>query len=220
MKKLTHLLIIISICASCNALAQTRLGFRIGYSSSTRTEELRPISSRSSVQGWQAGISTDTQLSKIFFIQSGILFTTKGYTRSSFFEDPTNPNEIPYSLQTIITETAIPYYIEPSVLGIFKAPLNNELKLSVGLGVFARTALGGRVNTEYKGFHVSYPLHIGNNQFYSRNDFGVSGITGITIHDRLQLGLIYDYGLANVSSREVTTVSHSRSVNLTVSLFL
>ncbi|RYF66949.1 MAG: PorT family protein [Cytophagaceae bacterium] len=220
MKQLCLCLSLVGLLFVNGAFAQFRVGVRAGYNSSTRTANLIPVGSHTPVSGWQAGLVGQFQLSEAISIQSAVVFTTKGFNRSSFYEDLTSPTTNPYSTSTIIIETPRPFYVEVPVLVMAKAPLNEQLKLCAGLGPYVGLAVGGTVQYDYRDKRTSGPLLLDRNSFYKRYDAGLIGATGLELADRYQLGIQYEYGLINVAHDPAIEKSYSRSVSFFVSAFL
>ncbi|CCH02000.1 hypothetical protein FAES_3999 [Fibrella aestuarina BUZ 2] len=202
------------------SFAQIRWGLRAGVSSSTAATELVPVSTYTPLPGLQAGVVVDIPLSEILSIQPVLLFASKGFERSSFFEDNVNPLDQPYGTAALRIETVKPYYLKIPVLILVKAPLTQEVKLYMGLGPYVGTLIGGTVLYDYKSVYSKGPLSPSRNSFYARSDAGLTGATGVELMDRFQLGIAYDYGLMNVTSDPLRYSLRNRTVSLSLSVFL
>ena len=142
------------------------------------------------------GVATEFPLTELFSVESGILFSSKGYKldlMSSLYEDSNpihiynktilNYIEIPVSLKTTKLIANIPFY---ATIGSY---------ISVGLnGKKIVNELSGGI-TERK----EYEVKMSNSSDWDKIDYGLIAGLGIQIK-RFVLGLNYSFGLANISN--------------------
>ena len=154
-------------------------GLRGGMNISTMAGDINV----SSKIGFNAGLNVDFSIVESFGVQTGLLFTTKGWK-----EDDVKAN---------------PMYLEIPILASYRYHFTDNLRWEFNFGPYFAYGVGG--NYSYDG--DSYGDVFGDNG-YKRFDAGLALGTGVTI-SKFYVGLQYEFGLANIVDSDHYSVKNS-----------
>lgn len=138
MKKIQTILFVISLLlVVLNASAQIQWGIRAGanFSNVLAKDEKGNKQSTSLLTGFHAGITGDLNIARDFYIQPGLLFSTKGYKYSQAEEGVT------------AIGSEMPYYLEVPVNFLFKPQVGTG-RLLAGVGPYISYGIGGNWKIE------------------------------------------------------------------------
>lgn len=132
MKRIHTILMVMCLLIVLNTSAQVQWGIRAGanFSNVLAKDEQGNKQSTSLLTGFHAGITADLNITRDFYIQPGLLFSTKGYKYS----------EAQGGIKAIGTE--MPYYLEVPVNLLFKPQLGTG-RLLAGVGPYISYGIGG-----------------------------------------------------------------------------
>ena len=189
MKKSILFFIIISL-ACTNSFAQ--LSLKIGYNAtsirissevysgfmSRMNEEIRPLS------GFHVGATYEIPLSKVFSVEPGLIFSSKGY------------RVLPWEASLYSERKTTLYYLDvPTHL---KAKVNiGKAGLFFGFGPYVSLGLFSNMNIDGVRFDIDF-ADLG----FKRFDSGLSFITGLEF-GKIQVGAFYQLGLVNLNQHNV-----------------
>ena len=129
--------------------------------------------------GFYVGFTTDFILSNTFTINTGLLYSAKGYS----YENRNNDVE----------ETADPQYLEIPVQASINFPLGDTFSLVINAGPYAGFCIGGKVKDEYwsNGYDESF------SSAYNSFDYGFQAGINIDILYHFQIKANYQLGLSS-----------------------
>lgn len=178
---------------------QAQMGIRAGINFSTMTGHNVGASDLNVNinMGFHAGVLYDIVLSDYFFIQPGLLFSTKGFSEKGV---PGNDN---------YTFKKTGYYAELPINLIYKPSLGNG-HLLVGAGPYFGYGLGGKwtnegtINTKGNVVFVNdfneYDNGNGKNMVYGkRRDYGINVLFGYEFSNRIFAQLNGQHGLMDIT---------------------
>lgn len=187
------------------ASAQLKLGIQAGLNFSNLSAVKTNQALRSSFRvGYHAGLQVDAEVMRRFYVQTGLLFITKGYTRGD-----------------VVNIEAEAYYIELPVHFVYKSQLG-EGKLLLGAGPYLGYGLGGkwrlpsynegRFNLPAMNGNLEFANDAGSNNYYSVYpgstftygkpfDFGADILVGYEFFKKLSFRLNGQIGLANIAPK-------------------
>jgi len=210
MLKIIILLSAFAVASSVFA-QETKFGVRAGLNlASIERDEKGGVSDYNSVIGFHIGAILDKNINKVFYIQSGIFFSTKGAEYSEKYEH--EKYETAFTL----------YYWEIPLLASAKIAINESLNLRINAGPYIGLTLSGTIkeNGEYPEYpedNYSYSGSTSFSRFKSRSfgplDFGIALGSGIDFQN-FYLGINYEYGLIDVSG--YYTNSYNRCLGITI----
>lgn len=151
--------------------------------------------------GFHVGAIVDIPITNGFYVQPGLLFTTRGAKEKYSY------SEAGYSEE--YTTKYRPMYLQIPVLASFRADVSESVNVQVNVGPHFAFGLGGKCKNEYSdsdGLSESqkYPFfgestenegHFGAKRF----DVGLSFGAGVTLKERYYVGIVYDLGLMNMA---------------------
>ena len=151
--------------------------------------------------GFHIGGIVDIPITNGFYVQPGLLFTTRGAKESYSYR------EADYSEEA--TTTYKPMYLEIPVLASFRADVSRSVNVQVNLGPYFAFGLGGKCKYEYSdtegnsddgkspffGESSDNEEHFGAKRF----DMGLSFGAGVTFKKHYYVGVAYDLGLTNMA---------------------
>jgi hypothetical protein len=218
MKKLTLLLIVLSTFFSIsNSFAQSFIvnaGFNLSnmllkddYENFSDQDKMKP--------GFQVGATMQIPANGMFSFETGLVFINKG-AKSKYEETFVNEQ---YSYKGVINL----YYIKVPLLAkatfdVGSILIFGELGPYLGIGLFgnikSKFTYQGETNTDNQEIIWGTDA---NNDELKRLDYGLTFGAGILIKKKIQVGLSYDLGLANISSyTEDGSTIKNRAINITV----
>lgn len=206
MKNILLTFTLASLILGANSLAAQSFGIKGGLNASSIYLENTSNNSSEETKatpGFHLGFFGNSPLSNLFSIEPSILFNTKGY-RSEAVADANNS----------YTRSVNLYYADVNVplklaIGGDKVKIYAKAGPYLGFGLAGRnkttTVIFGNESTSTKDVEWG----TGNLSDLKRIDYGVTIGAGLDI-DNLQIGLAYDYGLADISASNNfgTTVSN------------
>ncbi len=151
--------------------------------------------------GFHVGGVVDIPITNGFYVQPGLLFTTRGA------KDKYTYSESGYSEES--SAKYRPMYLQIPVLASFRADVSESVNIQVNVGPHFAFGLGGKCKSEYSdsdGLSDSekYPFfgtsteneeHFGAKRF----DVGLSFGAGVTFRKHYYIGIVYDLGLMNMA---------------------
>jgi len=138
--------------------------------------------------GFNAGLNAEIPLADEFYIQPGLLFTTKGAKADN---DDTKVNIS---------------YLELPVNFLYK-PILGAGKLLLGAGPYAAYALGGKIKGDNGDMDLEFESKLATSEalqyFYTfkRFDFGANLLVGYEFSNKFSAQLNAQLGLANISPK-------------------
>ena len=138
--------------------------------------------------GFQFGGVVDLPITNGFYVQPGLLFTTRGAKE-----------EIGG-----YKEKLRPMYLQIPVLGSFRADVSQSVNVQVNVGPHFAFGLGGKevyddgettVKSPFFGKSTDDEGHFGAKRF----DFGLTFGAGVTFKEHYYVGIAYDLGLVNMA---------------------
>lgn len=130
----------------------------------------------SSVTNFHLGVTMDARLSQTFYLNTGLLYSAKGYTYKSQYVD----------------EKANPQFIDIPILASIRLPLSNAVQLQLNAGPYLALCMGGKVTDElYDSYDESF------SSAYSGFDYGTQFGAGLTFNQRFNIGIHYQLGMGS-----------------------
>lgn len=211
MKKLLVFCVCILCVSGIDAQKKVTFGIRAGVNLSTYSTKNDYISQipsgygiyykKSMYPGVHIGLIADIQLSRLFYLQPGIYYTTMG---AKYKEDI---DILHNSQKSHIngSETQMPQYIQIPVLFSLRIPINvrQDIAWRVNAGPYISCGVAGKVdseiyvNTQGKAQLIKGKENIFQNGYYRRLDAGFSFGTGFDIRS-FYIGFNFDLGLVNI----------------------
>lgn len=203
-------IIVISMTFTTTAYAQI-IGIRGGYNLSNMLWKIEGEVNSNDFKmksGFQFGPTLEFPLSEVFSIESALLYTTKG-SREEEIE----------SFNNITNE-----YKNWTTLNYLKLPVTGKVKVNVGrfdfYGVFG-PYLGYGLNGKFKREDMVYgeaysseeDIKFGDDKDIKRFDYGLVFGGGIEL-GKIQFGVNYDLGLANLSTSEFDIVLKNKNLSI------
>jgi hypothetical protein len=216
MKKI-FLLIILAAAMQPLFAQSVKFGIKAGLNESTA--DLGKIQSTvSSLSGFNAGVFADVEFGKLT-IEPAIFYTTKGYnTKTVIMSNQPVQNPDPYPFKA--TGKVAYNYLEVPINALYDIPVG-PMKIFIGGGPYLGIALSGTRNgtTTVGGVTTVMPANnitfgSGTNDF-SRTDFGINALAGITLKNGLLFSFDYGYGLTNTINRNNSQIKN-RVLSLSV----
>lgn len=137
--------------------------------------------------GFHIGVNAEIPLADEFYIQPGLLFSTKGAKGDDADDTKVNIN-----------------YLELPVNFLYK-PVLGTGKLLLGFGPYAGYAIGGKVKSDDGDRDLEFESELSTNQvgqyFYTfrRFDFGANLLAGYEFNNKFSVQLNAQLGLTNIS---------------------
>ena len=138
--------------------------------------------------GFHIGAAVDIPITNGFYVQPGLLFTTRGAKEEiGGYKDKYRP-----------------MYLQIPVLGSFRADVSQSVNVQVNVGPHFAFGLGGKevyddgettVKSPFFGKSSENEDHFGAKRF----DFGLTFGAGVTIKKHYYVGIAYDLGLVNMA---------------------
>ena len=172
----------------------------VSTSSSGQVEDAKSLTS------FHAGALADISLSKIIYLQPGILFTGKGTKVQNGSQADAN----------YYRATSNPYYIEVPANLVFKLPLGERSKVFFGAGPYMAIGVAGKNKVE--GRYLGMNFDVENDIEFSdddpttfnfeegagfgvlrRFDYGLNGLAGLEFQ-KILLSVGYGHGLSKLQS--------------------
>jgi hypothetical protein len=172
----------------------------VSTSSDGRVEDAKSLTS------FHVGVLGDFSLSKIIYLQPGVLFTGKGTKSQTGQQSDAN----------YYRATSNPYYVEVPVNLVFKLPLGTGSKVFVGAGPYLAIGVAGKNKAE--GRYLGIDFDVENDIEFSdddpttfnfeegagfgvlrRFDYGLNGVAGLEFQ-KILLSVGYGHGLAKLQS--------------------
>lgn len=206
MRKLFLVMIIITM--ACGADAQGfSWGVRAGLNIPTMGEKSKGDAGfdYKSKTGFHVGVITDFSLSKSFYIQPGLYFTTKG-TKMKMDETTLKANLS---------------YLQIPVLASYRFDLGGNMKLHINAGPYVGYGIGGKIKgggAKIDAFGTADEDSDEMKGGLKRFDFGLGFGAGVS-YDKIYVGLNYDLGLSNIADKDMYGDDYklrNRSFNISV----
>lgn len=157
------------------------------------------------------GVSTEFPLTEIFSIETGLLFSSKGYTNDKNLAMYSNSEPLYFYQKVVLNYIDIPLSIKYST-SFHRTTIYGEI------GPYAGIAINGKINADELSNGIierkKYNLQIGSDGNWKRFDYGLQTGIGIVIK-KFVFGLDYAFGLADISQS-----SYFRSKNRIIGLTL
>lgn len=152
--------------------------------------------------GFHVGVIADIELSKSFYLQPGLYFSTKGLKAEDKGNSAEYSEELNYNLN----------YLELPILASYRFNISDNVKWHINAGPYFALGVGGKLKTtvtedgektEYKtdAFGIEKEDAEESKGGLKRFDAGLSFGTGISI-SKIYIGIKYDLGLANIADKK------------------
>ncbi len=223
------LMLVAALMISAFVMAQVEVGVKAGLNLSTiswKDDAGKNITGTKRLPGFHVGMTFDIPVAPDFYIQPGVLFTTKGGelrndawfhywpTEDSYYEDE-------YTRLS-------PYYIEVPFNFLYKPQLGMG-NLVFGAGPYVAYGLGGRYKDKFDGNTTSGKLEFINdwddqssntdiNPYGKPLDFGLNVLGGYEFANRLSVQLNAGLGLANIEPNTAGRKPDASMKNSTVGI--
>ena len=194
--RMKTIFLFVCCCSVIYSFGQIKLGIQCGYNNSTFSPQTGWIKTNS-LNKFQAGLATEIKLKKNFFLQSGLLVSGKGsHVENNSFSDAGS-----------ITDVSL-YYLQLPLNIQFKYPLNRNIKLVGGAGLYGSMGISGTEKGEAYTIEGYVPFH--NKVKYKNSSVSDGNVTPIKPFDagynmlagiewqNFQLTGSYNYGFVNV----------------------
>ncbi|MGM0408401.1 MAG: porin family protein [Bacteroidota bacterium] len=206
MKKFTNFFLVLMSTLFCLQLHAQTFGVRGGLSMANMLEKDEDGTYSGDYQmnsGFHAGVSMDFPILEMISFETGLLLNTKGF-RITEEEEGVD-----------VTAKAKFYYADIPLTFKVSGEVSEGVKLFVLGGPYIGIGLSGKVTAEgsEEGYSVSIDEDInwgsGEEDDLKRLDYGITAGAGLELMG-IQVGLSYDFGLANVSAYTDygTTLNH------------
>lgn len=215
MKKLLILCACILCIPEIGAQKTVTFGIRAGVNLSTystKNDYISQIPYGNGIQleknmypGVHIGFIADIRLSRIFYLQPGIYYTTMGtkYKAKIDLQLPGYSGFLKYHING--TETQMPQYIQIPVLLSLRTPVNarQDIAWRVNAGPYISCGVAGKIGSDYyadiqgKSGYVKEKTNFFQDGCYRRLDAGLSFGTGFDIRS-FYIGFNFDLGLVNI----------------------
>ncbi|WP_299584506.1 porin family protein [uncultured Sunxiuqinia sp.] len=158
--------------------------------------------------GFTLGVTGEFPVSESLSVESGLIFSSKGYKIDTYYPVPTFSGEF-----FPIDERATLNYIDIPVM-LKLTTSSKKTQLFGALGPYVALGLSGKINREeygiddqgaivYKG-SVDYAGEMGKDGQWKRFDYGMQAGVGMIIR-KIVFRINYSYGLANIAQQENLT---------------
>ena len=151
--------------------------------------------------GFQVGAVVDIPITNGFYVQPGLLFTTRGAKEKSSYSEAGYSEEASTKYR--------PMYLQIPVLASFRADVSESVNVQVHVGPHFAFGLGGKCKDSYSdsdGLSESqkYPFFGESTENEARFgakrfDFGLLFGAGVTLREHYYVGIVYDLGLVNMA---------------------
>ena len=215
MKNLKLLITLTLLTCSASVFSQ-RIGIKAGLNLSDidykSTDEFDYDMHTSMKAGFHVGPTIDFPISKMFSIESGVIFATKGYRMKETSFGPFDSYE--YVIKVDLLYADLPILAKVSV-DVGKVKLYGSLGPYIGLGLVGaiREKYSEAGLTETDGDIINFGA---DQDGLSRLDYGASGGLGAELNS-FSLGVTYNYGMANIITGSIDESSAKNRV-LAISL--
>ena len=136
-----------------------------------------------SMSSFHAGLSVEFRLSDVFFLNSGAIFSSKGYNYSSYND---------------IEEKGAAQYIDIPLLASVRFPAGKRAKFQVNVGPYIALCVGGKVSDEYRynwGMSGEKLYDEPFSSVYNSLDYGLQAGLGLDLAFNYHLGVSYQLGM-------------------------
>jgi len=141
------------------------------------------------------GVTTEIPLTELFSIESGLLFSSKGYKLDKYFAMWEDSEPIRLYQKAVLNYIDIPLSFKASTL--FR-----KLLIYGNVGPYVGIGLSGKIIADESSGDIikrnEYRHKMGTDGTWKRFDYGLQAGAGVEIN-RIVFGLNYSYGLANIS---------------------
>jgi hypothetical protein len=201
MVKKAIFLVAVFATVSLTFAQETNFGLRAGLNLASQKWDASGVGVEmpkfDNTMGFHVGVIADIGISEQFYIQPGLLFSTKGaeYSKSAGGVK----NEINISLQ----------YLEVPLMASAKIAINEAMALRINAGPYLDIGLDGtlEIKSSYGGQTVSEKDDAFKNDNYKRLDFGVAFGGGLEFQS-IYVGVNYGLGLVNIADSKEIDISN------------
>ncbi len=173
-------------------------GVKAGLNVANFSGDVEDLDSRAA---FHAGVTVDIPIVQSIAIQTGLLFSSKGAKFS--YEDDEESEELKFK----------PMYLEIPILASYRYNFNESTQLQVNFGPYFAVGVGGKVKEEYVNKYWGDETEEGELDFFGdeddeesmgmkRFDAGLQIGAGVTFLKHINVGLAYQFGLANMWREE------------------
>jgi len=178
------LIIVVAFTMTTKSFAQVKYGVKAGLNFANINEKSSLGSDndgKTSKIGFHFGGTAEFPASEAVSVQTGLLFSSKGY-KSSYLG---------------VSSTMNVNYLEIPINTIYKIEIGSS-KLCLSAGPY----LGYAVSADEKSGDAEVDIKIGSGDedYYKALDYGLNIGAGVELNDKITIGLQYGLGLANISS--------------------
>jgi hypothetical protein len=191
---------------STAAFAQVRFAPKIGINlaSGSVSDDTTGMPVPANRIGYHIGAVADIHVYKMVSLQSGILFSNKGYKVSNDFLDLNVSSN----------------YLEVPISFVANFPLKKDIKLIVQAGSYFSYCLGGTTTTKALGKETTDDLRVGTgaDKTIKPSDIGVSGGVGIE-YKKAQVLFSYAKGMSNLNPSQTSTVLKNQNFMISLAYY-
>ena len=178
------LIIVVAFTMTTKSFAQAKYGVKAGLNLANISEKSSAGSGnegKTSKIGFHFGGTAEFPASEAVSVQTGLLFSTKGYKISEGGSS---------------TTTSV-NYLEIPINTIYKIEIGSA-KLCLSAGPYLAYAASGTKKGE--GYNDKLDIGSDDDDTYKALDYGLNIGAGVELNDKITIGLQYGIGLANISS--------------------
>ncbi len=144
------------------------------------------------ITGYHAGINLEMPIAPAFYLQPGLIYSTKGTKDEFQFLNQNGENKI------------ILGYLEIPVNLVFKPAIGGG-NIILGFGPYYAHAINGKSKGDFSDFEVEFRSEVGEGDdeeifYFKRSDFGANLLIGYEFASGLFLQLNAQLGLADINS--------------------
>lgn len=225
MKKFLTLVAAFSLIASTasaqmfgkDKMGKTTFGIRAGVSiSSIRGQTSNEPDDKLDLQsrlGFNAGVIMDIPITNGFYIQPGLLFTTKGAKDKR--SDEFGTSEVKYNAS----------YLEVPVLASFRFNASKSVQIQANVGPYFALGIGGKCKSSFTSLENSAYNETDEMPIFGKStdetptfgmkrfDLGLAFGVGVTISKHYYIGVQYDLGLMNLAIKDQQNWGDQTKIN-------
>jgi len=177
------LIIVVAFTMTTKSFAQAKYGVKAGLNIANMSIKSSAGSETglSSLTGFHFGGTAEFPASEAVSVQTGLLFSTKGYKISEGGSS---------------TTTSV-NYLEIPINTIYKIEIGSA-KLCLSAGPYLAYAASGTKKGE--GYNDKLDIGSDDDDTYKALDYGLNIGAGVELNDKITIGLQYGLGLANIAS--------------------
>ena len=156
------------------------LGLKAGYNMATAKFGSKYQGTTGSIDGFHVGMTADFRLDNSFYLNTGLIYSSKGYTYEYYYND--------------IDEKGNCQCLDIPLMASIRLPLGKMVKLMLNAGPYTALAIGGKVKDNWNDSEESFSTA------YNGFDYGLQAGLGLIIRHHIVIGVDYQLGLGSAYS--------------------